>query len=433
MNKTRRFAILCALTGAYLLCANLAATAQPASVETTQASDIDEDDRQDTQKDDRPDDVANEIRQIKRKKTPLLEHGPISFFAEPWEQLQERLSDRYNLDVGLSYKSVVQQSSNIDGSGHASAGDFDVYGKWRLVGDEGRRAGYVGFNFEVRHTFGGQDPAELSDAIGSLWNFAGGVSGGPFTRMAQLWWEQHFWGDKAQLKFGIIDQNNYFSGNSMASNHSRRFLNQAFSARPVIAFPENGLGANFEMHPSEEFRLSVGFGNANAKRKSLSLNTIDEYEFFVAGEVEWVPHIANVGTGHYRLTIWHIDERDEAGSPSDQGIAFSMDQNIGNNVVPFLRYAYSEGKAKQTRQSVATGFGLKNPFNRKDDLLGFGIAWGRPSDRSLRDQYVTEIFYRHQLTDAIEITPGLQGILHPSNNADDNAAAVFNLRIRITL
>ena len=426
MHKTRSFAVLCALAGAFLLGTSLASTAQPDSVETTtQASDIDEDDK--------ADDVASEIEQINQKKTGSFEFGPISIIAKPWGRFKERLSDRYNLNVGLSYKSVFQQSSNIDGSDRAAGGDFDLLDKWRLVGDEQRRAGYVGFDFEIRHTFGGQDSAELSDVIGSLWNLAGGVSGDPLIRMAQFWWEQHFWGDKAQITFGKIDQENYFSGNRMAGNFSRRFLNEAFSAKLAIAFPENGLGANFEMHPSEEFRLSVGFGNANAKRKSLSLNTIDEYEFFVAGEVEWVPHIANVGTGHYRLTIWHIDERDEAGSPSDQGIAFSMDQNIGNNVVPFLRYAYSEGKAKQTRQSVATGFGLKNPFNRKDDLLGFGIAWGRPSDRSLRDQYVTEIFYRHQLTDAIEITPGLQGILHPSNNADDNAAAVFNLRIRITL
>jgi len=98
-----------------------------------------------------------------------------------------------------------------------------------------------------------------------------------------------------------------------------------------------------------------------------------------------------------------------------------------------LRYAYSDGKVKPTRQTIATGFGFKDPFNRKDDLLGFGIAWGSPSDRSLRDQYVTEVFYRHQLTDAIEVTPSLQGILHPSNNPDDNAVAIFNLRFRISL
>ncbi len=392
---------------------------------TVQAGDIVEDDK--------PDDVTNEIEQIKRKKAGLFKYGPASLIAEPWEQVKERLSDRYNLDVGFSYKSVFQQSSNIDGSRHASAGDFDFYGKGRLVGDEGRRAGYVGFNFEVRHTFGGQDPAELSDAIGSQWNFAGGVSGGPLTTLAQLWWEQHFWGDKARFTFGKIDHQNFYSGNSMASNHSRRFLNEAFSAKPVTAFPGNGLGANFEMNLTEEFRLSVGFGDANAKRKTSGFKTIDEYEFFVAGEVEWAPHIANVGTGHYRITVWHIDERDEAGIPSDQGIAFSMDQNIGNNVIPYLRYAYSEGKVKPTRQSIATGFGLKNPFNRKDDLLVLGIAWGSPSDRSLRDQYVTEIFYRHQLTDAIEFTPSLQGILHPSNNPDDNEVVIFNLRFRISL
>ena len=62
---------------------------------------------------------------------------------------------------------------------------------------------------------------------------------------------------------------------------------------------------------------------------------------------------------------------------SGRGVAFSMDQAIGNNVVSFLRYAYSEGKVKPTRQSIATGFGLKNPFNRKDDLLGFfKRKWG---------------------------------------------------------
>ncbi len=83
------------------------------------------------------------------------------------------------------------------------------------------------------------------------------------------------------------------------------------------------------------------------------------------------------------------------------------------------------------RHILSGGVAIKDPFGTTDDLLGVGAAWGEPQDRALRDQYVTEVFYRIQFTPNIQLTPGFQVIINPSENPDDDLIGVFEVRFRL--
>jgi carbohydrate-selective porin OprB len=82
---------------------------------------------------------------------------------------------------------------------------------------------------------------------------------------------------------------------------------------------------------------------------------------------------------------------------------------------------------------VVGGLGVLNPLGWKDDILGIGFAWGEPADTAARDQYLMELYLRHQLTPKIKITPGFQLILDPSFNRDDDVIGIFELRVRVVL
>jgi porin len=82
---------------------------------------------------------------------------------------------------------------------------------------------------------------------------------------------------------------------------------------------------------------------------------------------------------------------------------------------------------------VTAGIGLRGIFGNRDDLTGVAVAWGQPEDRSLRNQYVAEVFYRVQLTEYIQVTPDLQLIVEPSKNRENDTIGVLGLRIRIIL
>jgi carbohydrate-selective porin OprB len=80
---------------------------------------------------------------------------------------------------------------------------------------------------------------------------------------------------------------------------------------------------------------------------------------------------------------------------------------------------------------VAGGLGVLNPLGWKDDIFGIGLAWGEASDTASRDQYVMELYYRHQFTPKVQLTPGFQVIVDPPLNPDDDVIGVFEFRVRV--
>lgn len=79
---------------------------------------------------------------------------------------------------------------------------------------------------------------------------------------------------------------------------------------------------------------------------------------------------------------------------------------------------------------MSIGLGIEEPFGQNDDVVGLAMSWQDPSDRSRRDQYVLETFYRFYVVPRTHLTPGIEVIVDPAHARTKNAVAIFGLRLR---
>jgi porin len=135
------------------------------------------------------------------------------------------------------------------------------------------------------------------------------------------------------------------------------------------------------------------------------------------------------------VTFWHIDERDEAGTPSGWGVNLSASTQLGERWMPFLRAGWTQDGGSLLDRSVTAGFGYQAFEGR--DQLGVAVNWGRPNKDGfgpgLDDQWSFEIFYRWQIFRALAVTPSLQLLLDAALHPDESSLFMLGLRVRWAL
>jgi porin len=135
------------------------------------------------------------------------------------------------------------------------------------------------------------------------------------------------------------------------------------------------------------------------------------------------------------VTFWHVDERDEAGTPSGWGLNLSASRLVGERWMPFLRAGWAKDGGSLLERSVSAGFSFQAVPGR--DLLGVAVNWGRPNKDtfgpSLDDQWTLELFYRWQVLRELVVTPSLQVLIDPARNPDESTIWMLGLRIRYAL
>ena len=114
-----------------------------------------------------------------------------------------------------------------------------------------------------------------------------------------------------------------------------------------------------------------------------------------------------------------------------RGWCFSTSRKVLKESVAFLRASVADGGGARMHHLIQSGITSKT-FGH--DLIGLGLSWGGPSDRSRRDQYGLEIFYAMQLTNNITVTPDIQITIYPSFNDEKDVVGVYSvLRIRYAM
>lgn len=94
-------------------------------------------------------------------------------------------------------------------------------------------------------------------------------------------------------------------------------------------------------------------------------------------------------------SLWHVDEREDAGVPESEGIALGANWTFDGEWMVFARAGWSDVDAPLMNATATAGM-MRRVHKR--DLLGLGTNWGDPSDDALRDQYSTELFCRFQFS-----------------------------------
>ncbi|MCP4267604.1 MAG: carbohydrate porin, partial [Candidatus Brocadiaceae bacterium] len=362
------------------------------------------------------------IKSFLSEKRPLL---------HAWNTLSTKINDKLGLNLGLAYTSLYQYAPDVNGTRDAASGDLDIFGTWSLWNKNGNHPGSIGFQTEYRHRYTSITPSDLSDKAGSLWKTIRGFNRRDFS-LVEMWWEQHIQKDTLSFRIGKLNIKNFFNNYKFQSSNNY-FFNAALSDSPAIAFPENAGGLVLAYQPTKESYIIAGIADADGKKTSLD-NTffLTASNFFYAIEFGVKPKPNNFGKGSYSLTLWHSEERDEDDLPSDEGFSLSLEQELTDKVTPFVRYSYSDGDATQIQQLISTGVGFVDTFGREKDVAGIGLAWGDPADKSLQDQYTVDTFYRFQYMEHIQITPGFQLMVNPSNDRDNDVETIFQIRARIT-
>jgi porin len=363
------------------------------------------------------------------KRIDALFPSPLEPLHGLWEKGSRTLNEKAGLDLGLNYTILYQYATEAQGPNSAAAGDLDFFGRWNLVDLDGHWPGALFFALEWRHSFTSEPPSGLGDGIGSLWGTTVAYTNQNLS-VVQLYWEQGSFEDGLLGRAGKLDPSLIYDGARYVSQNYA-FLSPAFSDTPAMPLPGAGLGFAAAVYPSETIYVLGGLHDANGSR-TRGFDSIDKGEFFTAIEVGATPNYGKPGAGLYHITLWYSDSREEEGIPRGRGIALTLEQEFGEkgNIVPFLRYSYGDGGATAVRQILAMGIGLDEVLGQNHDIACLGLAWGRPYDSSLRDQYTIETFYRFHLTPHTHLTPDIQTIINPSRAPDQSTVWVFSLRFR---
>jgi hypothetical protein len=380
-----------------------------------------------------PDDISYMRARGDRPLDGLIEPSIFSFIEPHWFELKRNIRKTTRLDFGMAYTALFQQASDsVAGPDHAGGGDFDLFGQWHLVGDRKENDGLLGFAFEDRHKYGSIAPSKLGESIGSMWPTTRAFDTHEFA-LIQIYWDQHLLDDQLYFRIGAYDHKTIYEIYTFRSE-TFYFQNYLFAGNVSFSPPGGGFGGCLTWRPTDETYLKAGIADANGRRAWPELDTFfKQHEYYYFAEFGFSPRFAPYQVGYFHATVWHVDERELAGTEPGTGVAL-VAQISYDDVIPFLRYAWADAAEPTVyaRQNVNGGIGIMRPFGRADDAFAIGIGAGEEVNGSSW-QVAAETFYRLQLTAFTQLTLSFQGIFNPVGNPDEDALGLLGARLRFQL
>jgi porin len=375
-----------------------------------------------------PTSVREQLREDDELKEPAFRFPGFDRFFTPWFDWKRGISEKYGLEIGLDYSALYQGASDVlpGAEDQAASGALRIFGRWTLFGRGTKNHGTLVFKVENRHRLGTDIPpsqlgfeAGYSGITGTLFNDVG-------TFLGDLNWQQAFNGGRGGFIVGRFDPSDFMDITGHA-NPWTTFSNLAVALNTSIALPDFSFGAALGHLIGDQVWVNGGANDANG--------VIDEVEFFEGGaefftflELGWAPSRKQRYTNQAHVTLWHVDEREDAGVPESEGIALGANWTFDEKWMVFARAGWSDGAAPLMNATATAGVMRRV---HKQDLLGLGTNWGDPSDDTLRDQYSTELFYRFQFSQNLALTPSVQWLVDPARNPEEDNIWVFGLRGRL--
>jgi hypothetical protein len=260
-----------------------------------------------------------------------------------------------------------------------------------------------------------------------------------FTTLGLLHWEyerytgpDRGWG----LRAGQIYAPSYF-GPARYLDDDRRF----FMARPLAAaagaqwvgFNDIGLGANLIVWNGPLY-LSVAAIDGKANREYPDFDSLADVELLYLGEIGLERDIDGPNEAAIRLTVSHLDVRDgdspEAGP--GQSVMLSANRRFDGRWALAGRYSRSfERLSADYRELLSAAVMWLSPFDRAQDIAGFGVFAGDPSKPELGTESGAEIFYRMKLTQGISVMADLQYWSRDDGGGAETSVWVWGLRTEL--
>ncbi len=351
------------------------------------------------------------------------------------QDLENALRRDYGLSIGLDYNMLPQQVSSSPGDTAAAGGVFRFYGQWKPFNRDSASAGAIVFKAEHRHALGTDIPPQIlgptagvASITAPVWSDAGGL-------LTNLYWTQALADNRLAFNAGVVDVTDYVDVFGLV-NVWTDFNNLAFSTSPSLPAPSQGLGAAVRWMFTPNVYVVGGIADANGdphRPQDFFSSFFGDAEHFTHAEFGWIGGWDSRYANNAHVTIWHADERVDAGIEDGWGMTFSLSRSIGD-WMPFVRAGFSDGGGVLVDRTVSVGVGNRLT-KRTDDYAGVAFNWGRPpagpDGESARDQYTVEAYYRAQFMPELAVVPSVQFFVNPALDPTKDSLWLMGLKVRL--
>ncbi|MCK5276871.1 MAG: carbohydrate porin [Cyclobacteriaceae bacterium] len=381
-----------------------------------------------------PGSVQGQIADDTRHKESLAKTGKLQDYFD-WK---DRLREKHGLSYSVDYTSAILGATNtLNNDNTFASGAFRFYGYWDIVGRKSGNTGSFIWKVEDRHkytNFGANKTASEIGYVGLLLPTLSDIG----LRLTNLYWKQNLIQGKMEIAAGFIDVTDWVDLYALASPWNG-FFNFALATGSASMFlPDDAtIGAYISAMITKHLYVSAGLSDAN----SISTDPFkgfetffNDREYFTSLELGWIKSQDRFYFNNTHITLWHVDERKNAGTKEAWGINFSASHGFKLKWMYYLRGGFStKGSGWFLQKSVSAGLG----YHLKDEisLLGLGFNWSQPNEdtygEKLENQFSTEVFCRLQVIRNFELTPNIQWVINPPLNTIANQSWVFGLRSRL--
>ena len=372
----------------------------------------------------------------------------------PYFEFKEGLYDRIGLKVAFSYQMIALGATSARPAGEglsqgkqtAWAGSLLIETQWVLYQREKDYPGSLVAAFDWRHTLqNSAQPAFFALDTGSLWphDFYY-LSWRPWFPV--LFYEQGFKKDVFVLRFGNLSPMQFIDFFRFKDPRTS-FTGSPFTAPSFInPFAPPGFGIQFDLRPIKDNELYFTgiIHDQNARIEVYSWN-----EFFTEGDLYYgleIGYFWRRTPGDFDHLHVDVIYASAPAQPSPAGAFLGVGSEPGwvfkahgskqiDRWVVYANYTYNTAQggpfgATVADHSVAGGLAFLRPF-RINGEWSLGAVWAKPINRTLRDQYGIETYWKVLLSEDIWVTPDLQVIFKPTYNTTKAVLAVGGIKLRV--
>ena len=358
-------------------------------------------------------------------------------FGKRYADWKEGLKEKRGLDLTLDYNATgIKATNTLHDDDTFAGGVIRFFGQWDLSGRESGNPGSLIWKIENRHGYTDIPPSGTKNEIGYI-GLISPVFSDIGTRLTNLYWKQNLNQGRIEIVAGFLDTTDWVDVYALAPPWTA-FTNFAFATGSATIAPpdESALGAYFNAMLSDDIYILAGFADSNSDSTD-PFNGFDtffnQHEFFKTLEVGHVTSRDRFYLDNTHLTLWHADEREEAGVNSGWGASFSYSHSFDEKWMPFLRGGYANDGGTLLQKSLSTGLAFH--WGTNNSLFGLGFNWGQPNEDTfgpgLDNQFAIEIFSRLQVMQKFQLTPDIQYVRNPALNTEADQSWVFGLRARV--
>ncbi len=325
------------------------------------------------------------------------------------------------------------QVSPDNGWDNTANNETNLIAQWAVLDPNDAGRGNLLVWYQISSTWGGNTTSDFQDDLAVLSPPNGGdTAPGKSRDLAQhIAWEQKFSQDRWRIQVGKLTSRVLMNLNRYAVSDREDFFTPMIVNNPTAHYTARiGLGAFVEYsRPGWYASAMVRDADADLSKRFADFSSLDSGNWEYVAESGLKPDdVLGLGAGNYRVTVSYSDAT--SGTDSTSTVSLSFDQDLGERLGAYLRFATADDTFRAFERRIAMGVQLKEPLGFRNDRVGIGYWWGSPTDDALRSESGLDLFWKLQVARFLEASAGLQVIFDPAFDTTEDTATVAQARLR---